>query len=375
MGIQAGAGAGAGTRLVVFLARPGANPQGHECRTQRALAQRVAALHGYEYGGDYDAERHQGRALYFVPGDTLDIDTAAQLGVQGELDLFGGVVPHAFVATKTITHPLVRPDAIAPPGWAHDFAEQVRDVVLPGYAAFSLADAREAGMLLLPQGPVRLKLATGVGGLGQAIAASEAELDEALQAFERQGGIDQGVVLEANMHDLATYSAGRAVVGDLVVTYYGAQRLTRNNAGKEVYGGSDLVVVRGDFGVLLQRALAPHLRMALEQASVYHRSALQCYPGLCASRCNYDIAQGRDHTGRWRSGVLEQSWRIGGASGAELAAIQAFMHDAALQAARASTTERYGEVTDIPDDATIYYSDSDPRVGMLTKYARIEAIG
>ena len=57
-----------------------------------------------------------------MPSDTLvGLEAARALGVNSEHDLFGGVVPHAFVATKVITHPLVRPRAPAPAGWAHGF--------------------------------------------------------------------------------------------------------------------------------------------------------------------------------------------------------------------------------------------------------------
>lgn len=362
-------------RVVVFLSRPGAREDGHECQTQRALARQLAILHGYEFGGDFDPDRHRAPGAYFVPGDTLDMTTAQRLGIVGESDLFGGIVPHAFVATKTITHPLISHDAVAPAGWSSAFAERVRQVVLPGYSAFSLADARNAGMQLLARGDVRLKLAVGVGGLGQAVAQDEAGLEAALQEFDAQGALGKGIVLEPNLAELATFSAGRARVGELVVTYYGEQKLTTNNAGSEVYGGSDLVVVRGDFDALLQRELPQRLKTAMEQASLYHRSALHCFPGLVASRCNYDIVQGSDERGNWRSGVLEQSWRIGGASAAELAAIRAFLQDPGLSVVRASTTEVYGEAVAVPDDAWVYYSDTDARAGRLTKYARIEAVG
>ena len=54
-----------------------------------------------------------------------------------------------------------------------------------------------------------------------------------------------------------------------------------------------------------------------------------------ASRRNYDIARGIDAQGQWRCRVLEQSWRIGGASGPEVAALQAFRADPALRVIRA----------------------------------------
>jgi len=96
---------------------------------------------------------------------------------------------------------------------------------------------------------------------------------------------------------------------------------------------------------------------------------------MFASRCNYDIAQGVDQEGRWYSGVLEQSWRMGGASGAEVAALEAFRNDPSLSVVRASTTEVYGESPTLPSGATVYFQGVDGKVGQLTKYARLEEYG
>lgn len=65
---------------------------------------------------------------------------------------FAGVVPFPFVATKTIAHPLVARETQAPSGWSHGFAERVRSAVLPGFAAFTVDDARRAAARLLPRG-------------------------------------------------------------------------------------------------------------------------------------------------------------------------------------------------------------------------------
>ena len=93
---------------------------------------------------------------------------------------------------------------------------------------------------------------------------------------------------------------------------------------------------------------------------------------MYASRRNYDVAQGRDGTGDVRSGVLEQSWRLGGASGAEIGALEAFRADPSLEVVRAKTREIYGEAPEVPAAAVVYYSGVDARVGALTKYALTE---
>jgi hypothetical protein len=66
--------------------------------------------------------------------------------------------------------------------------------------------------------------------------------------------------------------------------------------------------------------------------------------------------------------VLEQSWRIGGASGAEVAALEAFRADPGLRAVRAECTEVYGPEAQPPRGATVYFRGVDALVGFITKY-------
>ena len=186
----------------------------HERATQRGVAARLAAMMGCRF----DEVRHVATSGpvdlgYVVPDMTIaSLDTARALGIRGEEDLFGGVVPFPFVATKTITHPLIDPAAAAPQGWQSDFPERVRDVTLPGWSAFSLSDARAAGRRLLQGGDVRVKLASGIGGAGQSVARSEAELDAQLAAIG-PAEFAEGVVVERNLVDVRTYSVGRVRVG------------------------------------------------------------------------------------------------------------------------------------------------------------------
>jgi len=286
--------------------------------------------------------------------------------------LFGGVVPHPFVASKAITHPLVDPDASAPAGWSHAFGERVRDVVLDGYTVFALANAREAGARLLQRGPARLKAVRAKAGRGQCTVRNDAELQAALAKIDRTSLPTHGLVLEQNLADVTTFSVGQVRMAELVITYYGTQRLTQDNSGEEVYGGSSLVVVRGGFESLLRLVLSEEVRLAVEQARVYDNAAKECFPEFFASRRNYDVARGRNADGHWSSGVLEQSWRVGGASGAEIAALEAFRADAALRAVRAQSVELYGAADEPPANATVYFQGIDERGGSMTKYAIVD---
>jgi hypothetical protein len=62
---------------------------------------------------------------------------------------------------------------------------------------------------------------------------------------------------------------------------------------------------------------------------------------------------------------------MGGASRAEIAALEAFRADPTLRAVQASTIEIYGEA-EPPRQATIYFRGIDEQVGLITKYAVVE---
>lgn len=345
-------------------------PPGHDLRTKFRVAEGLAGVLGCEFGGELDEQRLPRGRRYLVPSETLtDLAHAQRLSLRSGHDLFGGVVPFPFAASKVISHPLPESDSPAPTGWSAQFAEQVQDAVLPGYSAFSTADARLAGGRLLEQGAVRLKDPGGVGGVGQWVVDNGKELELRLNEIGTDALWRRGLVLERNLRQVVTHSVGQVQVGEFLAAYHGIQSTTRNHCGDEVYGGSEIIVTRGGFDSLIRMPLSPAVRPAVEQAMVYHRAALSSFGGMFVSRCNYDVAQGVDDSGAQRAGVLEQSWRIGGASGAEVAALRAFADDPSLQVVRACSCERYGGDTPVPAGAWVLYDGIDDRVGRITKYA------
>ena len=370
-GPMAGAAAATPHTRVSFLAcRAGGRE--HELTTQRGVAERLAALLGCRFAGDADPAAPSPSIGYAVPNDTLtSIEAARRWGIASEADLFGGVVPFPYVATKTITHPLVEPAAAAPEGWCREFPERVAAVVLPGLSAFALDDARRAGRRLLQGGPVRLKLASGVGGSGQSVARDAAQLEAQLDALDAGEIAAHGVVLERNLAEARTFSVGVLRVGSLTASYFGTQCTTQNRHGDEVYGGSTLTLARGDLEALEALAAGAEVRHAIAMARCYHEAAFACFAGMFASRCNYDVVQGRDASGRALAGVLEQSWRIGGASPAEVAALQALCDAPERGQVRASTVEVHAPDAVVPEGATLYFSGVDEHVGPITKYALV----
>ncbi|MBA1204586.1 DUF3182 family protein [Pseudomonas capeferrum] len=312
--------------------------------------------------------------FYYLPTQTLvGPDHYQCMGIVDESDLFGGLVSEPYMATKAISHPLL-PGASAPKGWTDVFAAQAASAVLRGYTVFSKAEARKAADLLLRSGPVRVKPVLACAGRGQVVIQNSNALPPLLHDMdERQLGL-WGLVLEENLSNVETFSVGQVRVAGITCSYYGTQRLTRDHQGEEVYGGSDLMVVRGDYQTLLRLPLEDQLRLAIDQATAYERAAEEHFPGFVASRRNYDIARGVDHTGASRSGVLEQSWRLGGASSAEVLALLAFADDPKLQRVHASSHEIFGS-PDLPSDATLFYKGDDSELGEFCKYARLHEHG
>ena len=359
--------------VVAFYRSNGQNgPLDHDASSKAKVAESLAGLLGLDFTGEFDPSLPSQAPVYLVPSDTLpSLAAARRLGVRCADDLFGGVVPAAFVATKVVSHPLVRPDAAAPPGWSSRCADGVRDAALPGYSVFDATDAREAAARLLRSGSLRVKDPVGVGGVGQWVVRDAAELDEHLERIGGEALNRHGLVLERNLHEVVTYSVGQVRVGHHRASYYGTQGLTPNHQGHEVYGGSSLVVSRGGFEDLLQNDLEPQVRKAVEQALAYHRAIMDGYPELIASRCNYDVAYGVDDRGQPHGGVLEQSWRIGGASGAEAAALHALAADPSLQRVKASTCEIYADQVQLPAGAWLLYDGPDRQGGRLVKFAQV----
>lgn len=359
---------GARGRVVALVPDPEDHASEHERSTLLEFARRLAALRGEIAAGFFHPSMQRDSHLYFVPSSTLCTGQAEALGIHGIADLFGGVVPHAFVATKAISHPLLAEGAPAIAGWNAELADRLGDAVLPGFTAFSLDDARSAGRRLLAGGPVRLKPVRASGGRGQSVVRDAAALDAGLDRMQRSEIETHGLVLERDLDEAQTFSVGQVRVADLTATYFGFQRLTRNNEGVSVFGGSDLTVARGGFDALLALQPAADIRRAIEQARRYDAAVQACFPGFYASRSNYDILLGHDASGATHSAVLEQSWRVGGATGPEIAALEAFRADPGRQVVRASCVEIFGDSPEPPAHATVYFRGSDARLGPLTKY-------
>lgn len=347
----------------------------HENHIHHDIAARLANLFGCAFDGVYDPARHATMRCYFVPTDTLLTPSLrSQLGVRDEFDLYGGYADYAFMPTKAITHALIGPEADRPPGWSDAFATQVQGATLPGRTVFTSEDILTAAEQLgLGTRTLRLKPVLATAGRGQQIINDRASLESALKRVNTQRLAECGLVLEVHLENVTTYSVGQLRLPGLTASYIGTQRLTHDNQGTEVYGGSRLLFARGGYETLATLPIDPAQRRAVEYATRYDQAADTCYAGFFASRRNYDVAAGTADDGEMLVGVLEQSWRIGGASRAEIAAAEAFAADPSCACIWAETREVFGDSEILPAHAMKTYEGDDPDLGRISKYVMVNA--
>jgi hypothetical protein len=353
-----------GTVVVHAAARPPHFWRCHEGITLQGVAESIARFKGFEFAGPWDGALRD--SVFFVPDETLLRPEAEALGLRGAHDLFGGIVPHPFVQTKVITHELVSPTAERPDGWADGFTHRSRAAVLRGYSAFGRRDAAEAARRLLTVGPVRAKPPRAAGAREQCTLESLADVDALLARVTDDELAQNGIVFELNLDPVTTLSIGQVTLNDLTIAYHGHQWIGRNNTGRSVYGGSALTCIRGGWDALGRLAVEPAVRLAIRQTRIYDEATKEY--GIVASRRNYDVGQGTDARGQWRSGVFEASWRVGGASPAELAAMHLFAESSSIDVVHASTVEAYGQDAAPPPGAIVHFHGEDEQDGPMVRY-------
>lgn len=307
---------------------------------------------------------------YYLPVRTLTLEQARSLGIEGPADLYGGVVPYEFLAYKCVTHPLPQADMVRPQGWNDELSLSLRHDVLPGFSVFSAEDALRTMSLLdqAGQAGIRVKLAVANAGKGQSVVYSRHELEELLALPAWKDQLAHGLVLEENLPQSHTFSVGQTQIGDLLLSYIGQQHQTLNHAGESVYGGTTLLAARGGFDQLFQLKAVERAHYLIDVALDYEKRISAAYPQFYASRRNYDVILGRNGRGEYKAGVLEHSWRCGGASVAEILALRTLQRHPERTHTHAWTRERY--VTDAASvqDSPNLYSLSMEDGGCLARF-------
>lgn len=308
---------------------------------------------------------------YLLPIDTLLANEAKTLGIESVHDLYGGVVPYDFVKTKVLSHPLSHSSYTAPEGWDYDLGQKLMPYTLKGYSAFSVQEAFWTARGFIHEGPIRIKFAYAKASHDQFVCNHYQEVTDLLLQSRFEPLLEQGVVIEENLTNTTTYSVGQTQVAGILISYVGEQRQVPNHEQLPTYGGTHLFAVRGSYEELIEAVNTPVLVRAIRLAQNYEQCIQVAFPAWYASRRNYDVIHGTAWDGSDRLGVLEQSWRMGGASMAELLAIEAFLHNPALASVQAWTKERYSRTQEPALDTDEPYCIAEDENGYLIKSAGV----
>ncbi|MGH7158365.1 MAG: DUF3182 family protein [Candidatus Saccharimonadales bacterium] len=316
-----------------------------------AVAEHLAALLGGQVCGLQDSAREQ----YHVPHAALIREESQEKGITSENDLFGGVVEIASHRDKAILHPTVK-DCERKNEWhSSEFAKLVSSAVLPGFSVFSSADSQKAFQELEDQGyTVRCKDPTRDGSGGQWIIKDSGHLEQIIAGLPADQISEQGIVLEPNLFDPQTLSVGQIYLDGKFYSYFGHQESTTSPKGNSTYGGTTLTMVRGTFETLATTSSEPIIRRAVQQAKTVY-DAYSIYEPII-SRANFDVVRGEAKNNQILSGVVDQSLRIGGATPAEVLAIEALKAQPSAQQVTSRVTIRWNpESTPVGPNEIIFF--------------------
>lgn len=343
--------------------------------TQQLLSQRLATLLNLQLvtpKEPFAPDSLEPSECFYVPNHTLLPQEADALSIKSLHDLYGGVVPYAFLLNKTLSHPIHHLSMDSPEGWNNDLALALQPYVLKGRSAFNTQDALWTAEGLIHNGPLRIKLASANAGRGQWIVNNHEEVVDLLNQAQYQPFFEQGVIFEEALHNTVTFTIGQTEIGNHIISYCGEQEVTMDLKDQPAYGGSAISVVRGGYDQLESALIFDQHKEALRLVQQYERHIFNAFPQIYASRRNYDVLQGTNANGHKCLSVIDHSWELGGASMAELLALEAFAADSSLHRIRTWTKERYVSVKDTIKTSNQIYCVAPEQSGWLVKSAGIE---
>lgn len=270
---------------------------------------------------------------YIIPGKTIDTAQAALLQIEGGADFYGAMAPDLGMVGKSILHPTVSLEA--PEFYSSAFARAVTDegLVLPGVTAFGKEELSEAYRSLPPQHLYRLKAANESDGNGQYTLRDSASLRDILTRQTEESLRSEGAVIEPNLGNHRTVSAGIFRIGDDPFAFVASQQNDLAGGRDRYLGAKDVTVVRGGLEVLfgLMDQLGDPRSLAAGMAARFHELFLTHYP-VTASRLSYDVLSGTSG-GQEFSGITDVTARLGGTCPALILAAETLQKNQSAQAA------------------------------------------
>lgn len=308
--------------------------------------------------------------------------------IESEKDFFGGIVPRAYQSTKAIMHPLVNREAACPLGWTHEFPQELvhLDLVLPGFTVFNIEDLRTAFKHLYDKGihQIRLKDPLAYLGMNQFVVTSFQELEQFIsdKIVNNEKLQQYGLVVEENLcpEDLKIYSVSFVTVGSHQVQCIGVQRFSQG-----LYSGTDFVIMQTGKHILSESLAQVGIfnnedaQKIIDKALLFRALLNKHIPEIKTARFNLDIVSGIASiysNGTYelvkRFALLEQSFRVGGASAAEIWGLEYLLGHPSVDAVCASTYYRYGdEAYQTVSGEENLYCGVDSRLGAISTSVKV----
>lgn len=266
--------------------------------------------------------------VYQIPSRTLLADEAAARGIHSVDDFYGGVVPSSIAGTKAALHQVT---GKSPDGYSRHVADRLENegLVLPGATVFNLTDAEAEAARLIAMGyDVRLKDPAESDFGGQEIVNRHEDIGVATGLFRGDVVAENGLVVEVNLHDARTFSAGAVTIDGKEYAFVGEQKTVRHK-GREKFGGVSLIFVGrslDEFALSddpsIYTGQDDYFTDAVRKAKKARDIYSQYGDELMLSRFSFDIVRGTDHTGTEVSGIVDPTFRAGGLTAGELIAVK-----------------------------------------------------
>lgn len=321
-----------GKEVRTYFNRAAEDPRylGFKIERNGSIAERVAQHIGLPYNKiPLYGPPHE--KTYVVPGTVLSQDMASQLLIETERDLYGTTTPITDHVGKSILHVTM---AENPPSfYQQEFAKTVeaRALVLPGLTVFSPRELEEAYAIVgKPKNLYRLKAANDSDGNGQYLIEDMNHLHALLAKIGEDVVTQQGLVIEPNLLNNLTVSAGQFELGDDRYVFVANQK-NGSRDGRDAYlGGNNIVVARGGFNELLNilERRGDTRMQSVQKADLFLKLYFEHFKDLISSRISVDVLSGtHPHYNERLSGVTDITPRLGGLCPATiLAALQLQQH-------------------------------------------------
>lgn len=356
-------------RKIVAASYDGVDPRYLEFVKQRngKIANMIARYKGLPYSESLQScDPHD---VYVVAPTTFSNVEGERYDIKSPEDFYGLMIDDPLQVGKSILHPTVSTNP--PSFYSSATARALQDYVLPGRTAFSSADIVSTYNSFDTQRfGCRLKSAGESDGNGQYTINDSSHLIHVLETKVTEEQISkQGLVIEPNVVDPKTISAGFFILNGRMMAFIGNQIDIKGSDGSNKYGGADLLVANGGFEELEMFVTDERKQQALHHVKNFIATFMNYGP--IASRLSVDYLYGRDKYGDELAGCTDITGRLGGTCPGLLMAAGEFKKNPTLRYAQTSVHLNYDTTHRQENEEDAVYFVRHPKLEISAKVEKV----